>query len=321
MLERYVVIDTPDAERMQAALSQTYGSRFFDLRGERHAFRGKANHAQLGGVGISYCFYGSQTEVNFPEADYVRLQISLEGAAETRIGNRRQTIFGDRSCIVPTDVDITTEFSEGYSQLVLRIEKELLEKRLSTLLGSRQKGVIKFDPVVNFSNSQAAALRRLVLFIAGELDHGIAEYKTIAAEIEQNLVTAFLCLNHHNFRTLLDGPPKVAAPWQVHRAEAYIEANWREPISIDLLCAEIGASARSIFAAFNKTRGYSPMAFLKSVRLRNARAVLERPEQRTSVTQTSLACGFQNLGHFAKDYRDAYGELPSETLARARSKI
>jgi AraC-like DNA-binding protein len=320
MLERYAVIDTLEADRMQAALLQTYGSRFFDLRGERRTFRGKANHAQLGGVGISYCFYGSQTEANFPEANYVRLQISLEGAAETRIGNRRQTVSGDQSCIIPADVDITTEFGEAYSQLVLRIEKDLLEERLSTLLGSRPKGAIQFDPFVDFSNSQAAALRRLVLFIAAELDYGIAASKTIAAEIEHNLVTAFLCLNQHNFRNLLDRPPKIAAPWQVHRVEAYIEANWREPISIDLLCAETGASARSIFAAFNNARGYSPMDFLKRVRLRNARAALEKPGQLTSVTQTSLACGFQNLGHFAKDYRAAYGELPSETLARARAR-
>jgi len=29
-------------------------------------------------------------------------------------------------------------------------------------------------------------------------------------------------------------------------------------------------------------------------------------------------CGFGNLGHFAREYREAFGELPSETLARAR---
>jgi transcriptional regulator GlxA family with amidase domain len=37
-----------------------------------------------------------------------------------------------------------------------------------------------------------------------------------------------------------------------------------------------------------------------------------------SVTATASACGFGNLGHFAKDYRKAFGERPSETLARAR---
>jgi transcriptional regulator GlxA family with amidase domain len=32
------------------------------------------------------------------------------------------------------------------------------------------------------------------------------------------------------------------------------------------------------------------------------------------VTGVAFACGFQNLGHFARDYRLRFGELPSETL-------
>jgi transcriptional regulator GlxA family with amidase domain len=40
-----------------------------------------------------------------------------------------------------------------------------------------------------------------------------------------------------------------------------------------------------------------------------------------SVTGVALACGFHNGGHFAKDYREAFGELPSLTLARARTLV
>lgn len=37
---------------------------------------------------------------------------------------------------------------------------------------------------------------------------------------------------------------------------------------------------------------------------------------KASVTQIALKCGFQNLGHFARDFRLAFGELPSDTLRR-----
>ena len=37
-----------------------------------------------------------------------------------------------------------------------------------------------------------------------------------------------------------------------------------------------------------------------------------------SVIQVALKCGFQNPGHFARDYRNSFGELPSVTLQRAR---
>ena len=60
------------------------------------------------------------------------------------------------------------------------------------------------------------------------------------------------------------------------------------------------------------------MAFVKQVRLRHAQDMLLNPDANTSVTGVAFACGFQNLGHFARDYRQTFGELPSATLGRSK---
>jgi transcriptional regulator GlxA family with amidase domain len=96
-----------------------------------------------------------------------------------------------------------------------------------------------------------------------------------------------------------------------------LDANWDKPITLELLSGITGASTRSLHEKFKQARGYSPMAFAKQVRLRRARELLSRPEPATSVTTVSSACGFGNLGHFAKDYFKIFGERPSETLARS----
>jgi len=57
----------------------------------------------------------------------------------------------------------------------------------------------------------------------------------------------------------------------------------------------------------------------KRVRLQVARDRLTRPGTGSSVTDIALDCGFVHLGRFSGQYRQAYGELPSETLARARA--
>jgi transcriptional regulator GlxA family with amidase domain len=59
------------------------------------------------------------------------------------------------------------------------------------------------------------------------------------------------------------------------------------------------------------------MMFVKRVRLRHARRMLLAPEPDTTVAKVALMCGFGNLGNFAKDYRDVFGELPSHTLRMA----
>ena len=158
-------------------------------------------------------------------------------------------------------------------------------------------------------------LRRIVHFTVRELDIvGPSAPRSVLSELEQTLMVYFLIANRHNYSHLLYGDPVAPAPWQVRRAEEFIEANWNQPITIEALASVTGASVRSIFKAFRESRGYSPMTFLKKIRLERARDMLRTGDAQTSVTGVALACGFHNLGHFARDYRDCFGELPSETL-------
>jgi transcriptional regulator GlxA family with amidase domain len=140
----------------------------------------------------------------------------------------------------------------------------------------------------------------------------------VLAELEQVILVAFLCGTGHNYSRLLEGRPREVAPSQVRLVEEYIEAHWNQPVSIEGLAVAANASARSVFHAFKEFRGYSPMNFLKQERLRRAREMLTKPGSNESVTKVTFKCGFGNMGRFADDYQKAFGEMPSETLTRAK---
>ena len=76
------------------------------------------------------------------------------------------------------------------------------------------------------------------------------------------------------------------------------------------------ASVRSVHAAFKASREYTPMEYVKRIRLGHAHEQLSSPDEGVTVTNVDLACGFGNLGHFARDYAQMFGERPSETLKR-----
>jgi len=116
----------------------------------------------------------------------------------------------------------------------------------------------------------------------------------------------------------MTGTAKEAAPRVVRLAEEYIEASWNQAITIEELASQTNTSIRSLYAAFKKSRGYTPTTFAKIVRLRRAKQMLLEENQRTSVSAVAFKCGFGNLGHFANDFRKMFGELPSEVLARTR---
>lgn len=96
----------------------------------------------------------------------------------------------------------------------------------------------------------------------------------------------------------------------------YLDENWKKPLSVRELAKIHGLSARSVHKYFER-RGTTPRAFLKDRRLREANIRLGDADRRTTVTGVALDCGFANLGHFARDYRVRFGELPSETLGRS----
>jgi len=57
--------------------------------------------------------------------------------------------------------------------------------------------------------------------------------------------------------------------------------------------------------------GVSPHVYVKQVRLRHARELIE--ESFLSVKEITFAAGFNDISHFLRDYKIAFGETPSQT--------
>jgi PAS domain S-box-containing protein len=99
----------------------------------------------------------------------------------------------------------------------------------------------------------------------------------------------------------------------------HLETHWDKPLVLAKVAKDHKLSVRSLQKYFGSL-GITPLDFLKRIKLAHAYDMLSNPAGRTTVTKVSRRCGFGNLGHFAKDYRTEFGELPSETLLRSRTR-
>jgi AraC-like DNA-binding protein len=285
LLSRAPVIRTDDPEAMEHALLTVYGATGFAVS-NTDGFEGVGHYLQLASIGLGFCAYrGAKSVVEFPESDFARLQIGLKGSAATIQNGTAIAITERQSCIVPPGEPISIVFEPGYEQLILRINTAALEKTLTTLLGAKPVGVLKFDPIAAALQPNALVLRDLVMFLANQLSSTAAELpRAVLLELEQALIVSFLSAHRHNFSELLEETGKEVAPRIVRLAEEYIEASWDRAITIEELALQTNASIRALYAAFKKSRGYSPMTFAKTVRLRRAKQMLLEPNQRTSVS-------------------------------------
>jgi AraC-like DNA-binding protein len=213
--------------------------------------------------------------------------------------------------------ELQLDYSSEFEHLVLTIKEDALTRCLEALGGKALARPLDFDRSADFSRPKTAVLKRLFHFLAEQMDLPSSSLHPVAiTELEQAIMISFLNGNEHNYSHLLHSTASSSAS-QVRRAEAYIEANWDQPITIDALALVAGVSARSLFLSFQKNRDYSPMDFVKRIRLLHANEMLSKAGPVSSVTTVAFACGFGNLGHFASYYRKQFGELPSVTLQRS----
>ena len=90
-------------------------------------------------------------------------------------------------------------------------------------------------------------------------------------------------------------------------------------MSIARLSAAAGVSERALRNAFYQVYAISPKRYLRRWQLNLVRNALRSTgRQRISVTDVATQHGFCELGRFAGEYKALFGEVPSETLQRAR---
>jgi len=319
-LSNYPALHSHDPEFVRDRLFTVFGATRFDVTPGHDKFAARASHLRIGGVALSYCEYASDVSLGFGEASFVRQIFNISGAGRYRAGNGSGEIApGSWSSVLPANVPVRLDFQSGYRQFVLRIESDALLRNLGALLGQEIGKELEFEDAV-YAPTMNSLKRRVFLFATDFNERGAYFSDLAAAEIERMVIMNFLMCHRHNYTHLLLRQPLPAAPSAIRAVEEFIEANWDKPIDIHTMAMVAGVSARSLFRQFRKDRGCSPADFAKRIRLDRAREMLEQSAPGGSVTQTALKCGFQNPGHFARDFRLAFGELPSDTLRRSTKR-
>ncbi|MDR0701788.1 MAG: helix-turn-helix domain-containing protein [Azoarcus sp.] len=165
---------------------------------------------------------------------------------------------------------------------------------------------------------RAAAYRAflLTLFTAVRATPQMLESRFMQRAMEQALHGAIL-------EALGGGDGQMPAPARlrqtiIERARACVNETSGEPLSVADLCMRIGVSRRALQNSFQEVLDLNPVKFLRAMRLNGVRRALrEAGPQGNTVGDIAARWGFWHLSRFAADYREMFGERPSDTLKKA----
>jgi AraC family ethanolamine operon transcriptional activator len=138
-------------------------------------------------------------------------------------------------------------------------------------------------------------------------------------QMQSLIMEDFLPLLINTFGKGIQKKERILKPFRryslVKKAEEISKSYRDKPLTLQKLCQELQTSRTALSYGFEEVFGISPMAYIKIQRLNGVRRALMNTDPNIkTVMDVAQEWGFWNAAHFAKDYKEMFGELPSKTL-------
>ena len=319
-LAKFRLVESSDPKAAHAEAVKLFAPHKLETVPGKGQFRALLHHLRLGSLACYFIRY--KPEVIISSAPMKRFYLCLmpvAGACHVTQGLSAMRLVPGTFGVVNTSEPISLHWRGDCAQLVIKIDRAAVESTVAAHLGRALARPLEFtrEPV---AQSAAESFVRLVDFIYRDLDE---ERSSVSSRLGETAAEA-LFLNTllrqvpNSHAEALARPASRAAPYYVRRAEEFMRLHAANAMALDDIVSVSGVSARTLFKGFHDFRGTGPMAYLKAVRLDHARQDLAAAGNRRSVTNVAHSWGFAHLGHFARDYKARFGELPSTTRGTAR---
>lgn len=208
---------------------------------------------------------------------------------------------------------------EGYANATLTIPTAVFLAAVKQSFPEIPDGILKRGAGMRISAAEQAHLRGLMSAVMAGIRDPAESLAGEAARkhLELMLLDAFLMALRSGCGSVPKSPGlRVEGRLRrLQQARDYVTEHLHEPIHLADLCAELGLSRRGVEVLFQDSLRIGPTAFLRHQRLHGVRRALRAaPSMPGAVKKSALDWGFWHMGHFAREYREFFGESPSATL-------
>jgi len=164
----------------------------------------------------------------------------------------------------------------------------------------------------------AAAIRHMLLAVCSDvgqqldgLDDPVQEGALLASTLTHAVILAMAAERDGSASTI---PRRAESRLKVvKRAVEFMRANLQADIGVPEICGAAFASRRTLQYCFEEFMHTTPQAYLRALRLNEARRALKARSQ-PPITELANTLGFSSASHFTRHYKLMFDELPSETL-------
>jgi AraC-like DNA-binding protein len=313
------VVVTADVDEATDALCRVYAqAQINPIRSTRVNMR--MNAAQFPTFGAGCLHFGADVSIQAEDVSAYYIDTPLCGEAVTRWwdGYSQKTGLGSAAVLSPgTPCEIG--WSGDCDQIYLKVSEPQIRGQLEDLLNRSARKRVTFARLSpkTTASSDWVELIRILARESGRPD-GVLAHRLAVDNLQRLLIQGLLLIQPHNYADALSEREPTASAAEVRRAIDLMDAQPETAWSTAQLARAIGVSSKALLTAFRRSDRPRPMEYLRRLRLDRTHAELAAsPPEAVTVTTVAGRWGFVHLGWFAGQYRQQFGESPSETLSGA----
>lgn len=206
--------------------------------------------------------------------------------------------------------------------------KQALSTRQTYIYNCRYGFTEAVSPLYNFGTLTGFLMMGQVLEAKADTEHTSpdltsikklgGEYEKCALEIpmvDADMVKSYVKIMTicAQYLTLSNAIPS-SKPTIAETAKKFIFDNYRNKITINDICSEVGCSKSTLITSFKKQYGITVNNYITEVRLTEAAAMLSVSEK--PIGEIATATGFSDQSYFSKVFSAKFGVPPSEYKAK-----
>lgn len=200
----------------------------------------------------------------------------------------------------------------GFSGLPISVDENYFIKRCHSKGCPDLIKKLKTNEVLYVEESELEVLRTMILWVNAHTD---LPDDILFNLLENQLVELLI-------DCLLSNPVKKGPEDSTHRKFSklvdYIHHDIGNITSISQICENTNISERTVRRLIRKKYDISPKKYINALRLNEVRKVLKTNSENSNIVKIASEFNYWHMGQFSLDYKNLFGELPSQTLINSR---
>lgn len=265
--------------------------------------------------------YGAQVTINIANLRAYSISLPLHGRQQLSMSGASFHSNDRQGLIVSNASSQDLIIHPECQKIQVVIPEKSMQMVLSDLLDQPVDQPIIFDPQMHVDSSAliAAWWKNIEQFMQLKSQYSCFYGLQMLSEDYENFVIKSLLLSQeNNFSALLKQRSQQEIPAYIMKLRQFMIEHAHEMLSAEDLLRCSGVSKSKLYAEFQQYYATTPMLFLRNYRLQQIYKILSnrRLNQRYSISRLAYDWGFTHLSRFSQEYREAFGETPSETKSK-----